>query len=1087
MKGALRLRWLLAGVLATSMAATLSVPATGAPGRAPLAPEQLTLDDREAPLNVTGDPRFGWLPQDNDPNEWQSAYQIVVRDRDGAQAWDSGKVESGAQSYVEYAGPELSPGEPYRWTVRTWDRDDQPSPWAPESTFETGLGDVDWNGAEWLQRPPGGRGPIEIVDGRARVTGGDVTLADMDPSLGDDTLELTVRPHTRGAGWVFRSPDRDNGYMWQLAAGAGLSPHVLVDGRYTKLATIPLEVTAGTDYRVRMELAGSTIRTFVDGELVDERQDDTFGAGSIGFREASNEIGEFDDVRVTDADGTVVFADDFSGDLSQWPAPSRRQDDEWTLARTEVELDGAEVIRARAYVAASHTYELHIDGQRAGRGQSFGYPGEHYYQASDVTALVQGKDRIAVGAILHWYGSGQGRPVGVPGLLVRLVIDYADGSTQVVVSDGSWRVTEGPYVESARRNGEGDYVEHLDARLIRDGWSEPGFDDADWDDAIVLGAHPVEPFSHLTGQETRLSERRVEPVAVTTADDGTPVFDFGTVIPARPVVRFDDGVAGRTVPVRAGYNLTESGRVATSTLLTQGTDMSFPYTQRDGEQEFEAFTHLGFRYLEVPDAGEQIAIDDVLAVVVHTDTPPGAQATFASSDPTLDAVWELTVRSALYSVQEAFVDTPTREKAQFLGDAANISYATMAGFGERDATQQAIREFLNSAERFWSEGNDVGPYNAVYPNGDGKRDIPDYTLMFVDWVRHYYQQTGDRALLEEAYPALRDTADYVLRHIPATGPTAGLVTELSGGSGAYRYGIVDWPEPGRFGYDMDAAARTTINAQSVAVLRDVADIAELLGRPEASDLRSRAEELRATMNATLRRADGVYVDGLHADGSQSEHAGQHSTSYAVAYGVAPDDDVAELADHLASLGMKQGPMTAHRLLQALADGDRPDAVLDLLTNDDDLGWANILDQGATFTWEAWTLDPGTNFSQSHGWGAQVLVDIQQTLLGVRTTSPGAATVQIAPPAAGLQHAAGTVPTQRGMVDVQWRRAGDGVRLVVDVPANMTARVALPAPDGVEYRALGRARAEYVGADDGRAIFEVGSGRSVYVPIPGGQR
>src|SRR5690606_29242999 len=99
----------------------------------------------------------------------------------------------------------------------------------------------------------------------------------------------------------------------------------------------------------------------------------------------------------------------------------------------------------------------------------------------------------------------------------------------------------------------------------------------------------------------------------------------------------------------------------------------------------------------------------------------------------------------------------------------------------------------------------------------------------------------------------RDTADYVLRHIPATGPTAGLVTELSGGSGAYRYGIVDWPEPGRFGYDMDAAARTTINAQSVAVLRDVADIAELLGRPEASDLRSRAEELRATMSSEERR------------------------------------------------------------------------------------------------------------------------------------------------------------------------------------------------------------------------------------------
>ena len=46
------------------------------------------------------------------------------------------------------------------------------------------------------------------------------------------------------------------------------------------------------------------------------------------------------------------------------------------------------------------------------------------------------------------------------------------------------------------------------------------------------------------------------------------------------------------------------------------------------------------------------------------------------------------------------------------------------------------------------------------------------------------------------------------------------------------------------------------------------------------------------MNETLRRPDGTYVDGLRADGSQSAHAGQHATSYAVALGIAPDDGLA---------------------------------------------------------------------------------------------------------------------------------------------------------------------------------------------------
>jgi alpha-L-rhamnosidase len=671
---------------------------------------------------------------------------------------------------------------------------------------------------------------------------------------------------------------------------------------------------------------------------------------------------------------------------------------------------------------------------------------------------------------------------------MKLVVEHADGSREIVTTDGTWRVTRDTHFTagSGRRNGEGDRIERQDARGEIAGWKRPGYDDtgAPWAAATVVGPHPTPPYTHLIGQPTRLVETTVDPVAVTIADDGTQVFDFGVVIPARPTVRFDDGVAGRAVPIRAGYNLLENGRVATSTLLTQRTDMSYPYIQKDCPQEFRAFTHLGFRYLEVPGAEEPIGLGDVSAVVVHTEMPAGQEASFTSSDETLNEVWDMVKRSALYSIQEAFVDTPTREKAQFLGDSVDISYAVMDAFGERAHTQQAIREFLRSSLRYWNSGNDIGRYNAVYPNGDGKRDIPDYSLMMVDWVWRYYEVTGNKALLAEAYPFMQQTADYVRRHIPADGPTAGLVTELSGGSGAYRFGIVDWPEPGRFGYDMSAAARTTINAQGVDVLRDVSRMADALGRPatEVASYGDDADALAARMNATLRRPDGIYVDGLLASGEQSDHAGQHSTSYAIAYGIAPREDYPVLADYLASLGMRQGPMTAHWLLQALSDADRPDAVLSLLTNTEDLGWASILAQGGTFTWEAWTLDPGTNFSQSHGWGSQAAVDVLETMLGIRTTSPGAATVAVVPPADGLEHAAGTVHTQRGPVSTSWERGANGLSLDLDVPVNVTARVELPMVDGIPYRASGASPATFIGVENGRAVFEVGSGHSIFTAV-----
>ncbi len=711
---------------------------------------------------------------------------------------------------------------------------------------------------------------------------------------------------------------------------------------------------------------------------------------------------------------------------------------------------------------------------------NYGHPGEGYSQVADITDLVTPGERMSVGAMLHWFSSGQGRVGAEPGLLVRLVLEYADGTVRTLVSDGSWKVRRGPYVLVGTRNGEGLYVEHLDGQAAQaiGSWKDVGYDDSTWSDAVVIGQHPVAPFTHLEAQQTRLTETVVHPERILVADDGTPVADFGKVIPARPAVHFDSGTAGRVVPIRASYGLSATGRASTSGVDTQGTNMSFPYTQTSGAQDYRAFGHLGFRYLEIPGAGEEITVDDVAATVVHTAYPGDGGATFDSSDETLDAVWDLMERSLEYSVQETFVDTPTREQGQFLHDTVNISYGLMASHHERVATRQAIREFMLSQERWWRTGNDVGRYNAVYPNGDGKRDIPDFTEVVPDWIWRYYMETGDVAVLEDTYDNLVGTADYVRRHIATTGPTQGLVTRLTGGSGQYLYGIVDWPVHGRFGYDMTATARTTVNALGVDVLRKVALVGEAIGRPDAEvqAYRADADALAARMNATLRKPDGTYVDGLLEDGSQSLHAGQHATSYAVALGIAPAADLAGLGEHVGSMGMKQGPMTAHWLVEALAASGQDDDLLALLTNEDDYGWAGWLAAGGTFTPEAWELSGSAN-SASHGWGARSIVDVLDSVLGIEVTAPGGSELLISIPDTGLTHAEGSQLTQRGRVASDWTHTDAGTSLTTTLPVNTTAVVELPATSGGDYvvRGPGGAKAQRLDAPEGLVRFRVGSG------------
>ena len=63
---------------------------------------------------------------------------------------------------------------------------------------------------------------------------------------------------------------------------------------------------------------------------------------------------------------------------------------------------------------------------------------------------------------MQWYGS--------PRVLVQLGIEYADGSTERIVSDGSWRGTWSPITFNCLFDGE-DY----NARLEQDNWNTAGF------------------------------------------------------------------------------------------------------------------------------------------------------------------------------------------------------------------------------------------------------------------------------------------------------------------------------------------------------------------------------------------------------------------------------------------------------------------------------------------------------------------------------------------------------------------------------------------------------------------------------------
>ena len=725
------------------------------------------------------------------------------------------------------------------------------------------------------------------------------------------------------------------------------------------------------------------------------------------------------------------------------------------------------IARATAYVSAAHTYQLYVDGERVDAWPSFSYPDEQYSRSVDVTSRISGGRPTVLGVLHRWYGAGKGRPQSAPGLIVQLSLWYRDGRHVVVGTDARWREVQAEWLPSPQRNNDAcDYVEWIDARRHPAGWSAAGYDDTAWNQVTVLGPAGTAPFTHTYAQRTHISEHPVAPVSVRTLPSGSVVVDFGAVYAARPQVAFRSGQAGRTVPMRVGYLLDPDGQVST-THGTQVTNLSFSYIQRAGAQVFEAICFLGFRYLQIDGAGEPIGADQVTAVARHAAMPEVPMATFSTGDRVLDAVWKLNARSCLYCCHEQFVDTPTREKAPFLWDAANESEAVMRTYGDQNMSWQGLRDVARGQSRFHPDGR----VNVVYPYGFGARDIPTFTERYPEWLWRYYLSTGDLETAVQLYPSTSKVSDYLWS---ARRANNGLL-----------YGLGDTSDGDpNYGYDLDVAADAASNVLGVNAFNRVALLADLARDPAGAAVqRQRSAQLAAAINTRLTRPDGVYVDGLDANGAQSVHASQEANALALAYGVVPPANVACVAAYVASLGINVEPNHGLELMRALAAAGMPAAMVRTLTDASVPGWAHILAAGGTFTWEMWMPSDLIGDSMSHGWGSSALVAMQETLLGVSLLEPGTdgtVRVLVSPPRSGLAAASGSVPTLAGPVATQWRRSKSRMSVALSVPANAAAHVVMPAAAASRVREGGVPAASARGVAvlseaDGSVVLAVGSG------------
>lgn len=763
------------------------------------------------------------------------------------------------------------------------------------------------------------------------------------------------------------------------------------------------------------------------------------------------------------------------------------------------------VKRAILTATALGLYEFRINGERVSEDlfapNWTDYHKRVQYQAYDVTSmLTNGKNAIGATVGDGWYAGRIGISLidndgplrGFYGrrtwLLGRMDIEYADGGTETIVTDNSWKATtDGPIIKSCILDGE-----VYDARKEMPGWDKPGFDDAKWkavetQDSIQakLVAQPNDPI-RVTGE--------VKSVKLTEPKPGVYVFDVGQVIAGWCRLKIK-APAGTTVTLRHAEVLQADGNIYRDNLRMSvyakdknikqgpflGARQENQYTTRsDGEEIFEPhFTYHGFRYVEVTGLPSKPELDTITGRAFHSAQPMAGS--FACSSDLLNKLMSNIVWTLRCNLPSVPTDCPQRdERCGWMGD--------MLVFAQPACFLMDMASFFTKWQRDICDDQAADgrfPDIAPHPFKPDLRfsGVPAWgdAGVFVPW--RMYVNYGDTAILAEHFDSMKRWVDFIhkanpdllwknKRHNDYGDWLNGESLKLEG------YGFP------KGGAEVPKEVFATAFFQQSTQM--VAKMAAILGKDaEAKQYGKLADDIREAFCKAYVKDDGTVANNTQA-------------AYALAlhFNLLPDktrptaakkmvEAIKAYKDHIST-----GFHTTVMLMNELSRAGYSDEAYKLINNRTIPSWGYTIEQGATTIWERWDgyvegrgfQDPGMNSFCHYAIGS-VGEWMYRSILGINPDEahPGYAHFVLRPKiGGGLNWAKGHYDSIRGRIVSDWKADGDKLTWNITIPANTTATVYVPATDAAAVTEGGKpadqaAGLKFVRMDNGAAVYEAGSG------------
>jgi alpha-L-rhamnosidase len=726
---------------------------------------------------------------------------------------------------------------------------------------------------------------------------------------------------------------------------------------------------------------------------------------------------------------------ELAGDTLRYsPSPQFRK--EFELTKT--------VANARIYVTSHGYYEVQLNGKKVGDqvltpGWT-SYGKRLQYQVYDVTDMLL-KGNNAIGALLGdgWYrgtlawGNNWAVYGKKLGLLLQLKIIYTDGSESMITTDETWKASN----DGAIRMNDIYNGETFDATRDLTGWSKPGFNDKNWQNANI-GIYNNNNLIASEGSPVRKIQE-IKPVKIFRTPKGDLIVDMGQNMVGWLRLKVS-GKKGTVVTLRHAEVLDKFGEFYTTNLRAAKCQLTYTLAGT-GEEIYEPrFTFMGFRFVEVTGFPGELTTDNLTGVVVHSDM--AVTGSFECSNKLINQLQH----NIQWGQKGNFVDVPTDcpqrdERLGWTGDAQ--AFCRTAAFN------------LNVSSFFMKWMKDIAADQK--PGGEVPDVIPDIlnkqgaasaqpsagwgdVAVIAPWTM--YTIYGDKKFLENQYASMKAWVEYIRKK-------AGESYIWKGGS---KYG--DWlfyhppvnnhTEPD--GYTEHDFIATSFYAYSTGIL---AEAAKVLGKTDDariySDLFSRIKEV--FINEYVTKSGRV--------GTNSQ------TSYVLAlkFNLLPENLRSKAAEFLANdirgrnNHLSTGFLGTPYLCHVLSDNGYSETAYDLLLQESYPSWLYPVKMGATTIWERWDgektdstfQDPGMNSFNHYAYGA--IGDwMYRVSAGIETMGAGYKHIIIKPhPTHKLEYSKASFESSYGTIFSGWERKDGMVIVKVSIPANTTATIVLPSP------------------------------------------